>query len=184
MKKIISLFLFCFLALNYISAQTSRNCKVSISTKINDSLYTVVSKEATLTFNLATNDLTLTLMLKSLDHEIDTIDNFFNQYQNSDKLIYVGNSGVNFFDLEVKVANRDIMYPLSGNMTLNSITKGVGGTYSLLKISNENVDTRMNIRLSLELSFSPIDFGINKFFPLLNQTVSIEIDEAIVNIIE
>ena len=184
MKKIISLLGACFFAFNCLSAQTSRNCKVLISTKFNDSLYTVVSKEATLTFNLATNDLTLKLKLKSLDHEIDTIENFFNQYQPSDDLIYLANTSINVFDLIESEANRNKIYPLSGNLTLNSISKGVEGTYSLLKLTNESQDTKLNLRFSLDLSFNPIDFGINKIFPLLNQKVYIEIDEAIVNIIE
>jgi polyisoprenoid-binding protein YceI len=184
MKKIISIFGVCFFVINNLNAQTSRNCKVLISTKFNDSLYTVVSKEATLTFNLATNNLTLKLKLQSLDHEIDTIENFFNQYQPSDELIYVANTGNNIFDLIESEANRNKMYPLSGNLTLNSISKGVQGTYSLLKLTNESQDTKLNIRFSLDLSFNPTDFGIDKKFPLLNQTVFIEIDEAIVNIIE
>ncbi|MES2780107.1 MAG: hypothetical protein V4651_09460 [Bacteroidota bacterium] len=181
MKHSISMLLFLLLLSVAVHSQTN-NCTTAIDTEVKGEIIRIKSTQSYLTFNSKSGELKLTFDLKSLDGEFDTLDAFFDT--RDDQFIFSGKLNGNLFDQLNLQKNSDSNFPITGLLTLNQITDDVNGNYGIFKFSNERDEPLRNLRFSLSLHFSPKDFGIQKILPQLTNEISIQINEAIVTVIE
>lgn len=161
-------------------AQITGNCKVSITTEIKGKLYKLESNEASLTLNSKSGDLMLRMELKSIDSELDTLDNYLDA--TDDELVFSGNIGTPLFDLLNVDKNSGNNFPIQGTLTLNELSNKVRGGFNVFKINNEREELLRNVRFSLFLNFNAKDFALNKVLPALTEDISLQINEAIVNV--
>jgi hypothetical protein len=140
------------------------------------------SSQSYLTFNSKSGELQLKFDLRSLDGEPDTLDTYFDS--RNEFLVFSGKLTGNLFEVLNQQENSSSNFPITGLLTLNQITDDVSGNYSLLKINNERDEELKNLRLSLSLSFSPKDFGLPKILPKLVNPISLQINEAMITVVE
>jgi polyisoprenoid-binding protein YceI len=184
MMKPINLILLLVLLLSTAgsNAQVSNNCKVTFSTMIKGKLYKLESKEATLSLNPKSGELTLKLRLNSIDTELDTVDAYFDT--RDEEMVFTGNIGTSLFDLLNQEENSGKTLPISASLNFNKLTGNCVGGYDVFKINNERDELLRNVRFSLFLSFKPKDFALEKYFPALTNDIALQINEAVVNVVE
>jgi len=164
------------------TAQVNGNCKVIFSTLFKGKLYKIESKEASLTLNSKSGDLVLRLNLSSLDAELDTLDRYFDS--RDEEMVFNGNTGTPLFNLLNQDENSGQNYPIEGVLTLSRLTANCEGRFNVLKVNNERDELLRNVRFSLFLTFKPADFGLEKLIPGLTGDISLQINEAVVNVAE
>jgi polyisoprenoid-binding protein YceI len=158
------------------------NCRVTFSTVVNGQLHTIESDQAVLIYSSKSSDLVMRVNLSSIDTEIDTLDRYL-QTRDED-LAFTAHLNTSIFDLMDAMRDANDNLPLQGTLTLNRQAGPAAASFRVFKINNEREEMMKGIRMSLYMNIQAKDYALNRLYAPLSNEVNIQINEAVVNIIE
>lgn len=163
-------------------AQIIGSSKVKIQTQVGNKLVRLESTEAMVTLNTQSNLIRLVIPMHSIDGELDTIDNYFDNYNMA--FTFECKNPLSIQQLIIKEQSLNNIMLTDGTCTLNGRTTPCTANASIFKQNNEEVENLKNLRISLFIQFQPQQLKINEYFNQIVNPIRIEMDQALLNIEE